>query len=238
MLLVELGLCTTRQRARARILAGEVVVGEHRVDKPGTMVSRSAAIRLKGQEMPWVSRGGLKLCGALDHFQLDVAGRVALDVGASTGGFTDVLLNRGVVRVYAVDVGWGQLAERLRQDSRVVVMERTHVKDLTHLDPAPTFCCIDVSFISLRSVLPHVQRVLAAESDLVALVKPQFEVGRLRVGKGGIVRDDAARASAVEDVCACAAELGFIKQGVMESPVTGQKGNVEFLVHWRLQRGE
>ncbi|MEW5847358.1 MAG: TlyA family RNA methyltransferase [Myxococcota bacterium] len=237
VLLVELGLCPTRERARARILAGEVVVNDHRVDKPGTKVPRDAAIRLKGEALPYVSRGGLKLAHALEHFGIDVKDRVALDVGASTGGFTDVLLQRGAQRVYAVDVGWGQLAEPLRKDPRVVVMERTHIKDLQPLAPAPDFCCIDVSFISLRLVLPHVARILARPANVVALVKPQFEVGKGQVGKGGIVREAGLREQAVHDVREAARALGFEDGGVVESPVTGQKGNVEFLLSLRLPGG-
>lgn len=234
LLLVERGLSPSRERARARILAGEVVVGDHRVDKPGTAVLRDAPIRLKGEEMPYVSRGGLKLAHALEAFAVRPVGRVALDVGSSTGGFTDVMLRAGATQVYAVDVGYGQLAEVLRQDPRVVVMERTHIKDLMPLTPPPTFCAVDVSFISLRLVLPHLLRVLSRPTDVVALIKPQFEVGREHVGSGGIVRDEEARTRAVEEVQREAARLGFSVRPVVESPVKGQKGNTEFLAHWSL----
>lgn len=233
VLLLNRGLAPSRERARARILAGDVVVGDHRVDKPGTLVAADATIRLKGQDMPWVSRGGLKLDAALDHFGVDPSGRVALDVGASTGGFTHVLLDRGATMVFAVDVGFGQLADVLRRDPRVHVMERTHAKDLAVLDPIPTLAVVDVSFISLRMVLPHMLRVLAPQCDIVALIKPQFEVGRDHVGSGGIVRDVAARDGAVTAVMAAATALGLTGSAPMESPVTGQKGNVEFLAHWR-----
>lgn len=231
VLLVDLGLSPTRERARARIIAGDVVVDDHRVDKPGTRVRKDAAIRLKGDELPWVSRGGLKLVHALDTFGLVLDGKVALDVGASTGGFTHVMLSRGAVRVYAVDVGWGQLAEPLRTDPRVVNLERTHVKDLGSLDPPPTFCSIDVSFISLKLVLPHVVRVMARPFDVVALVKPQFEVGREHVGSGGIVRDVEARNASLERVVEDARALGLVEKHRADSPITGQKGNVEFLLH-------
>ena len=233
VLLLNRGLAPSRERARARILAGDVVVGDHRVDKPGTLVASDATIRLKGEDMPWVSRGGLKLDAALDHFGVDPRGHVALDLGASTGGFTHVLLARGATMVFAVDVGFGQLADVLRRDPRVHVMERTHAKDLPVLDPIPTLAVVDVSFISLRMVLPHMLRVLAPQCDIVALIKPQFEVGRDHVGSGGIVRDVAARDGAVNAVMAAAAALGLMGPAPMESPVTGQKGNVEFLAHWR-----
>jgi len=234
VLLVELGLCPTRERARARILAGDAVVDDHRVDKPGTRVNRDAVIRLKGDDMPWVSRGGLKLAHALDTFGITLDGAVALDVGASTGGFTQVMLSRGATRVYAVDVGWGQLAEPVRTHPSVVNLERTHVKDLPALHPPPSFCSIDVSFISLRLVLPHVLRVLTRPGHVVALVKPQFEVGRGQVGSGGIVRDPAAREDALARVLQDALALGLVERGRTLSPITGQKGNVEFLVHWSL----
>jgi 23S rRNA (cytidine1920-2'-O)/16S rRNA (cytidine1409-2'-O)-methyltransferase len=231
-LLVERGLAQSREQARARILAGEVVVDEHRVDKPGTRVRRDARLRLKGESLPFVSRGGLKLAHALRAFALDVRGKVALDVGASTGGFTDVLVQAGAERVYAVDVGYGQMAHSLRQDPRVVVMERTHVKALQPFNPQPTFCCIDVSFISLRLVLPHVMRLLPTGADVVALVKPQFEVGRGNVGKGGIVRSAEARQEALNSVLGAARQLGWIERATDTSPLLGQKGNQEFLVHW------
>jgi 23S rRNA (cytidine1920-2'-O)/16S rRNA (cytidine1409-2'-O)-methyltransferase len=234
VLLVERGLCRSRELARSRILAGDVVVGDHRVDKPGTRVAADAPIRLKGEDLPWVSRGGLKLDHALTHFRVEVAGRVAVDVGASTGGFTHVLLTRGAVHVHAVDVGWGQLAQALRVDPRVSVLERTHIKDLVSLSPAPNLAVVDVSFISLRLVLPHVARLLGGgAADVVALIKPQFEVGREHVGRGGIVRDAGARAASVERVRAHAVSLGFVDGGLTDSPITGQDGNVEHLVHLR-----
>ncbi len=232
VLLVTRGLVESRGRAQARIIAGDVVVDEHRVDKPGTQVKVDAVIRLKGDGLRWVSRGGLKLEAALDTFaDVDVAGAVCLDVGASTGGFTDVLLARGATRVYAVDVGRAQLHEKLRQDPRVVVLEQTHIKKLAvgALDPTPRIGVVDVSFISLQQVLPALIAHLAPIADLVTLVKPQFEVGRELVGKGGIVRDEAARQKAVDDVVKKAIELGLDHRGTRPSPIEGADGNVEFL---------
>ena len=235
-LLVERGLVESRTRAAARILAGEVVVDDHRVDKPGALVSVDAAVRLKGAGEPYVSRGGRKLQGALDEWPVPVAGAVCVDVGASTGGFTDVLLTRGAARVYAIDVGYGQLAEKLRTDPRVTSLERTHVAKLPAgaLDPAPSVAVVDVSFISLTQVLPAIATLLAPGAAwIVALIKPQFEVGRAHVGKGGIVRDDAARAAAVEKVLAAGRALGFEAVGTAPSPITGADGNVEHLACFR-----
>jgi 23S rRNA (cytidine1920-2'-O)/16S rRNA (cytidine1409-2'-O)-methyltransferase len=232
VLLVERGLCDSRARAQARILAGDVVVDDQRVDKAGTKVAVDADIRLKGDGLQWVSRGGLKLEGALTSFDVDPNGRVCLDVGASTGGFTDVLLQAGAARVYAVDVGYGQLAWKLRNDERVVNLERTHIKNLdpATLDPRPDLAVTDVSFISLTRVLPEIAERTVRPCDVIALIKPQFEVGRAHVGKGGIVRDEAARADAVERVLQCARTLGFEVRGLRDSPVTGADGNVEHLV--------
>ena len=235
VLLTERGLVESRARAQARILAGDVVVDDHRVDKPGTKVPVSAAIRLKGAGLPWVSRGGLKLVAALDAWPVAVDGVVAVDVGASTGGFTDVLLSRGAQRVFAIDVGWGQLHEKLRQDPRVTNLERTHIGKLPPgtLSPSPSLAVIDVSFISLRLVLPALVPHLAAGASVIALVKPQFEVGREHVGKGGIVRDEAARARSVADVVAAAASVGLVHGGTIPSPIEGADGNVEFLASFR-----
>jgi len=235
VLLVERGLVESRARAAARVLAGDVVVDDHRIDKPGERVAREAIIRLKGEALRWVSRGGLKLEGALSAWPLQIEGACCVDVGSSTGGFTDVLLSRGAARVYAIDVGYGQLAEKLRTDSRVVSLERTHIGRLEvgALDPAPRVAVIDVSFISLEKVLPALAPHLAPASAIVALVKPQFEVGRALVGKGGIVRDEAARADAVERVLACGRRLGFDVVGTVESPIRGADGNVEHLACFR-----
>jgi 23S rRNA (cytidine1920-2'-O)/16S rRNA (cytidine1409-2'-O)-methyltransferase len=230
--LVQRGLASSRERAQRLIMSGNVRVGDRTVDKPGAVVDAGAEIRVLAGDIPYVSRGGLKLEAALRHWHLDVRGRVALDVGASTGGFTDCLLQHGAARVIAVDVGYGQLDWRLRQDPRVTVLERTNVRYLRaeQLPETPTLAVIDVSFISLRLVLPVVVGLLAPRADVLALVKPQFEVGKGQVGKGGIVRDPALHEAAVKDVCAVAAGLGAVVQGRMESPVLGPKGNREFLV--------
>jgi 23S rRNA (cytidine1920-2'-O)/16S rRNA (cytidine1409-2'-O)-methyltransferase len=233
VLVVEQGLAPNRSRARALILAGSVIgEGDRRLDKPGEMIAETTELRLRGEPLPYVSRGGLKLEAALDRFGVDVTGAVCLDVGASTGGFTDCLLQRGARRVYAVDVGYGQLAWSLRQDPRVVVIERANIRHL-EADRIPERCeriVIDVSFISLAKVLPAALRFAAEGAILVALVKPQFEVGRDAVGKGGIVRDDAAREAALRGVVEVVDGLGGTEVESMDSPITGAKGNRELLV--------
>ena len=228
-LLVERGLVASRERARRLVMAGAVLVADRPVTKPGAEVPDDAEVRLRGADSPFVSRGGEKLAGALDAFQLDVRDRVAIDVGASTGGFTDCLLQRAARRVIAVDVGYGQLAWKLRQDPRVVVLERTNARALTPdmLPEQPDLAVVDVSFISLATVLPAVAAVVTPGGAIVALVKPQFEVGRSRVGKGGVVRDDAARADAVAAVRAAAEALGLTVRGEAESVLPGPKGNRE-----------
>ncbi len=232
-LLVERGLVASRERARALILAGLVVVGEHAVDKAGTQVSIDAPIRLKGKDIRYVSRGGLKLEQALAAFTLDVRGRTALDVGASTGGFTDCLLQHGAARVFAVDVGYGQLAWPLRENARVVNLERTNIRQLEpeRLPAVPDLAVIDASFISLEKVLPATLRLLTAEADVVALIKPQFEVGRGQVGKGGVVRDPDLHQQVIERIRNLALELGCVVLGLVESPILGPKGNREFLIY-------
>jgi 23S rRNA (cytidine1920-2'-O)/16S rRNA (cytidine1409-2'-O)-methyltransferase len=240
-LLVERGLCESRTRAHALVLAGKVVVDDHAITKPGTMVAREAQLRLKGTDHPYVSRGGLKLRGALDQFaDLEVRGRVAMDVGASTGGFTDCLLQAGVEKIFAVDVGYGQLAWKLAQDPRVVVIDRQNIRELSPSQvPIPIELVVaDCSFISLTLVLPCLLPFLASRAEVVALVKPQFEVGAGRVGKGGIVRDADARRDALARVLACASELGFSVRGECESPITGREGNVEYLVWLSWNREE
>lgn len=231
ILLVERGICETRAKAQARILAGEVVVDDQRVDKAGTKVSATAEIRLKGNANPWVSRGGLKLVRALEWFRIAPKDQVWMDVGASTGGFTHVLLEHGASFVHAIDVGYGQLAWRLRQDPRVQNWERTHIAKLAEgsLAPPPQGFVVDVSFISLDLVLPAIVPHLTVGAVGVALIKPQFEVGKEAVGKGGIVRDEAARLAAVERVLARAAHAGLHSLGRIESPITGSDGNVEYL---------
>jgi 23S rRNA (cytidine1920-2'-O)/16S rRNA (cytidine1409-2'-O)-methyltransferase len=233
--LVEQGLVPSREKARALILAGEVLVGDRPVTKAGDLVDPAVALRLRSEPMPYVSRGGVKLAHGLDVFGVDVRGVVALDVGASTGGFTDCLLQRGAGRVYCVDVGHGQLDWKVASDPRVVAIDRANIRHLAR-DRIPETCTlavIDVSFISLRLVLPVLPPFLAPGAPLVALVKPQFEVGRGHVGKGGIVRDEGARVEAVAAVAAAARELGFSVLGQTTSPITGGKGNVEFLLHLR-----
>jgi 23S rRNA (cytidine1920-2'-O)/16S rRNA (cytidine1409-2'-O)-methyltransferase len=232
VLLVERGLAESRAKAQALILAGQVVVGDQRVDKPGTQVSVDAELRLKGEVLPYVSRGGLKLKAAIDRFGLDVRGRICADIGASTGGFTDCLLQEGAVRVHAIDVGYGQLHEKLRTDPRVRSRERVNARYLTaeDLPEKVGVAVIDVSFISLTQVLPAVLPFLEPGGLLVALVKPQFEVGRERIGKGGVVRDAAARQEAIDTVAAFAREQGLEVRGVMDSPVPGPAGNVEALI--------
>ncbi len=232
-LLVERGLADSRTRARALIMAGQVFSGDRRVDKPGLSLAADAPLAVRGEDQPWVSRGGLKLAHALDHFAIDPAGRVCLDVGASTGGFTDVLLARGAARVYAVDVGHGQLAWKLRRDARVVVLERTNARYLSRADvpePVSLITC-DASFIGLRTVLPASLALAAPGARLVALIKPQFEVGKARVGKGGVVRDPALHREVCEEIGAwLAAQPGWRVRGLTESPIRGPEGNREFLI--------
>ena len=232
LLLVERGLAETRTKAQALVLAGQVVVGDQRVDKPGTRVPADAELRLKGEVLPYVSRGGLKLKGALDAFHLDVRGAICADIGASTGGFTDCLLQEGAARVHAIDVGRGQLHEKLRADPRVISRERVNARRLTDEDlPEPVgVVVIDVSFISLKLVLPAVLPKLRAGGLLVALVKPQFEVGPAHIDKGGVVRDAAARQAAIDDVRAFVRDAGLDELGVIDSPVPGPAGNVEALL--------
>ena len=231
-LLLDLGLETSRDRARARILAGQVRVDGHAVTKAGTQVRRDAKVELVGEALPYVSRGGLKLAQALDAFAVDPAGAVCMDVGASTGGFTDCLLQRGAARVYAIDVGYGQLAWSLRQDERVVSLERTNIRKMDpSLVPEPVrVVVIDCSFIGLDRVLPHVVPFLGPEATVVALVKPQFEAGREGVGKGGVVRDPEVREAAIERVRASARALGFVVRGGVDCDTHGPAGNVEYLL--------
>lgn len=234
------GLYPSREAARRAIMAGEVRIGDAPATKPGTWVLDDQAVRRVGEAMPWVSRGGYKLDHALGLWPIAVKDRVAVDVGASTGGFTDVLLQRGAAQVHAVDVGYGQLAWKLRQDPRVVVHERTNARHLTPADltgdgPPVTLAVMDVSFIGLAKVLPAVRTWLEAATDaavreVVALVKPQFEVGPDRVGSRGVVREQAHREEALEAVIRDAEALGFVRKGVTTSPITGPEGNVEYLL--------
>jgi 23S rRNA (cytidine1920-2'-O)/16S rRNA (cytidine1409-2'-O)-methyltransferase len=234
--LVERGLADTRSKAQSLIMARRVLVDGEFVDKAGTHVAPDAEVRISELEHPWVGRGGMKLAGALEAFSVDVAGRVCADIGASTGGFTDVLLKKGAKRVYAIDVGYGQLDVSLRNDPRVINREKVNARylDRDSFDEPIDFVSIDVSFISLKLILPAIASFL--RGDLVALIKPQFEVGRHDVGRGGIVRDEAKRQAAVDGVVDLAREL-FDVHGVIESPVRGAEGNVEYLMYCSV-RGE
>jgi 23S rRNA (cytidine1920-2'-O)/16S rRNA (cytidine1409-2'-O)-methyltransferase len=229
--LVERGLVETRSKAQSLIMARRVLVNGQFADKPGTQIHEDDALQVAELEHPWVGRGGMKLAHALDHFKIDVSGKICADIGASTGGFTDVLLKKGAAKVYAIDVGHGQLDASLRNDPRVVNREKVNARFLEASDfnDPIAFVSIDVSFISLKLILPAVAKFLHGE--LVALIKPQFEVGRGDVGKGGIVRDEAKRAAAVQSVVEFAKGIGFEVQGVIESPVKGAEGNVEYLMH-------
>ncbi len=234
VLLVERGLVASRELGRRLILAGEVRVNDQLVDKPGARVATDADIRLEATPR-FASRGGEKLAAALEAFGVPVAGRVCADVGASTGGFTDCLLQRGARKVYAIDVGYGQLAYALRTDPRVIVMERTNARYLESLPEPASLVTIDVSFISLRLLLPVVWNWLAEPADVIPLIKPQFEAGRRDVGKGGVVRDSKVHQRVLDEVLSAAQALGFAVRGLMRSPLTGPAGNVEFLA-W-LSRG-
>jgi 23S rRNA (cytidine1920-2'-O)/16S rRNA (cytidine1409-2'-O)-methyltransferase len=231
-LLVVRGLAESRTRAQALILAGNVFVGEKRVAKAGDLLAVNAELSVKGRDHPWVSRGGIKLDHGLTHFGFDVTGAVALDVGSSTGGFTDVLLNRGAAKVYAVDVGTNQLAWKLRSDPRVIVREQTNARDLTS-DIVPESIDIvvcDASFIGLAKVLDAALDLVQPGGKLVALVKPQFEAGREEVGKGGVVRDEAVRQRVCDDAADWVSSKGWKVLGIERSPITGPEGNVEFLL--------
>jgi 23S rRNA (cytidine1920-2'-O)/16S rRNA (cytidine1409-2'-O)-methyltransferase len=233
--LVSRGMTDSRERARALIMAGDVLVDGTPVTKAGALVEKEARVELRGGEMPYVSRGGLKLEAALEHFGIDVRGVIAMDIGSSTGGFTDCLLKRGAAKVYCIDVGYGQLSWSLRSDPRVVLLERTNIRHLEReriQDPIG-FVCIDVSFISLRKVLPRVMEFIPDGAEVLALVKPQFEVGKGEVGKGGIVRDDEKRKAAVKAIETFATDAGFRSIGSFLSPVAGQKGNREYFLYLR-----
>jgi 23S rRNA (cytidine1920-2'-O)/16S rRNA (cytidine1409-2'-O)-methyltransferase len=228
------GLVTSRERARGLILAGRVLVNEQKIDKPGTSVPEDAVLRLLGDDLPYVSRGGLKLAAALEHWKIEVAGRVCLDVGASTGGFTDCLLQHGAAHVTAVDTGAGQIAMKLRIDERVRLMERTNARLLeagSLAAPELTLLVMDVAFISATLLLGPVFQAAPALREAVILVKPQFEAGRENVGKGGIVRDPQAHALAIERVGSCVASLGWDVIETIPSPITGMEGNREFLLY-------
>jgi 23S rRNA (cytidine1920-2'-O)/16S rRNA (cytidine1409-2'-O)-methyltransferase len=231
-LLVAQGLAESRTRAQALILSGNVFAGDRRIAKAGDLLPEDAALSVKGRDHPWVSRGGIKLAHGLDHFGFAVNGTIALDVGSSTGGFTDVLLSRGAARVYAVDVGTNQLAWKLRSDERVIVHEQTNARDLSVAivpEPVDIVVC-DASFIGLAKVLDAALDLAGAGARLVALVKPQFEAGREEVGKGGVVRDPAVHQRVCDEAAAWVASKGWRVLGVDQSPITGPEGNVEFLL--------
>ena len=238
VLVVKNGLAPSREKAKALIMAGKVLVNNEREEKPGSTFPEESEIRLKGHPLPYVSRGGLKLEKAIREYAVDPAGKVCMDVGSSTGGFTDCMLQNGAVKVYSVDVGHGQLAWSLRQDPRVVCMEKTNIRYLEadRLQEPPAFVSIDVSFISLTKILPRVMELMADAGDLICLIKPQFEAGREKVGKKGVVRDPAVHRDVIRMVLAFAEALGL---GVLElswSPIKGPEGNIEYLVH--LRKGE
>lgn len=231
-LLVERGLAESRTRAQALVMAGQVMIGDKKAEKPGLQIAADAEVSVKGQDHPWVSRGGVKLAHALDHFAINVDGMTAIDVGSSTGGFTDVLLSQGARRVYAVDSGTNQLAWKLRQDPRVIVHEQTSARILTdsHISEPVDLIVCDASFISLAKVLERPMTFAKPGAQLVALIKPQFEAGRGEVGKGGVVRDAAIHARVCAEVQDWLRSAGWDVKGLTESPITGPKGNVEFLV--------
>ena len=235
-ILVEKGIVKSRERARALIMAGKILVEGKPVTKAGTKIPVDAHIEVKGEDIPYVSRGGLKLEHALKEFKIDVKDKVCVDIGASTGGFTDCLIQHGARKVYAVDVGYGLLDWKLRKDPRVVPIEKTNIRHMPRerIPEKVDFVCVDVSFISLEKVLPKVKELLEPEGECICLVKPQFEVGREKVGSGGIVRKEEYRKEAIEKVKKTAKELGFRVLGVVESPIKGAKGNIEYLLYLKL----
>jgi len=238
ILLVEQGYFESREKARAAIMAGLVFVAGERTEKAGTKVARDSQLTVKGAVHPYVSRGGLKLEKALREFAIPMEGRIMMDIGASTGGFTDCALQNGAALVYAIDVGYNQLDWSLRSDSRVHVMERTNFRYMEPKDldgPRPDFATIDVSFISLKLILPPLAAILAGNGSVMALIKPQFEAGREKVGKTGVVRDSAVHREVLENVLTFAASVGFRLEGLTFSPITGGEGNIEFLAYWHAQ---
>lgn len=233
ILLFESGLAPSREKARALIMAGQVYVNNQKCDKPGEQVAEDANLEVRGDTLPYVSRGGLKLEKAMQCFPIQLEGAICMDVGASTGGFTDCMLQNGATRVYSIDVGYGQLAWKLRTDGRVVNLERTNARYLTReqIPDEIDFFSVDVSFISLKLILPAILPLLKENGQGVCLIKPQFEAGREKVGKKGVVRDKAVHQEVVEAVCGFAAENGFSVLGLTFSPVKGPEGNIEYLVH-------
>lgn len=241
VLLVEQGYFSSREKAKAALMAGLVLVDDEPIDKSGMKVLRTANIKVKGAVHPYVSRGGLKLEKAIHSFGIDMRDKVMLDIGASTGGFTDCALQNGASFVYAIDVGYNQLDWSLRQDERVNVMERTNFRYLESSQltgPAPTFASIDVSFISLKLILPTLLTLLSVGSGIVALIKPQFEAGREKVGKSGVIRDASVHKEVLSGILLFASELGYALNNVTYSPITGGEGNIEFLAYWTWTAGE
>lgn len=234
-MMVESGLVESRHKAQALIMEGKVWVGEKRMEKAGIRIGRDEVIEIRGKEYPYVSRGGTKLEKALDHWQITVPGKTFLDVGASTGGFTDCLLQRGADRVCAVDVGYGQLAWKLQCDERVVNIERTNIRYLTkeELGVEPDSAVVDVSFISLKKVIPKVVELIKKGGDIIALIKPQFEVGKGEVGKRGVIGDPQTHKKVIQEISSFALEAGLVVRGVVESPLLGPKGNREFFIFLR-----
>lgn len=236
VLLVEKGLCDSREKAKAIIMAGNVFINNQRCDKPGMSVPMDSEPEIKGNTLQWVSRGGLKLEKALKVFGVDPAGRICIDCGASTGGFSDVLLSNGAKKIYAIDVGYGQLDWRIRNDPRVVVMERTNIRNVTReqVPDRPTLAAIDVSFISLRLVLPVLYDLLSEDAEICCLIKPQFEAGKDKVGKKGVVRDRETHVEVLKNFVSFANESGFGVLGLAFSPIKGPEGNIEYLGHLRI----
>ena len=239
VLLTDRGLCPSREKAKAVIMAGQVFLNGVRVDKPGTMIPEDAEPEIRGSTLAYVSRGGLKLEKALREFGVDPAGRVCIDCGASTGGFSDVLLKNGASKIYAIDVGYGQLAWSIRNDPRVVVMERTNIRYVTEeqVPDRPDLAAIDVSFISLNLVLPVLKRIMAPQAEVCCLIKPQFEAGKERVGKKGVVRDLETHVDVLKEFIVHANDAGFGVLALSFSPVRGPEGNIEYLGHLRTGAG-
>jgi len=235
-LLVEKNHFKTRQKAQRVILAGQVLVNDQPITKVGQSVFIDSVIRIKGSDLPYVSRGGLKLEKALDEFDIEVNSKLALDVGASTGGFTDVLLQRGAHKVFTIDVGKNQLDWKIRNDQRVVAKEGVNARYMAfeELGTKVDIIVMDVSFISILKIIPNLKQFFDSHTDLVALIKPQFEVGKDKVGKGGIVRDEEARNEIIKEITKECKDLGLQRQGLIESPITGAQGNIEYLAHWKL----
>ena len=233
VLLTERKIFDSRARAKAMIMLGKVLVNGQKIDKAGTLVAADAEIQILGEDMPYVSRGGFKLAKAVESFGLDLSGKIAADIGASTGGFTDCMLQNGAAKVYAIDVGYGQLAWKLRNDRRVVNLERTNIRGVTRAEVPDVldFASVDVAFISLEKVLPVAYELLSEVGEVAALIKPQFEAGREFVGKKGVVRDKKIHAAVIEKVLNFAAEVGFGVKGLDFSPVKGPEGNIEYLAH-------